>query len=113
MDQVSMRITENKHGNNITLKGGLLKTKSSSSKQMKPPNGSLCQTAKENSEVFCYHSRTLYDRQLHFEESVLDDLPQHPIFEGCDHLPTHKEIIDSTHKLKSKAPGKSGIMAKV
>ena len=62
MDQVSMRITENKHGNKITLNGGLLKTKSSSSKQMKRPDGSLCQTAKENSEVFCYHFRTLYDR---------------------------------------------------
>ena len=45
-------------------------------------------------------------RQPHFDDSVLDDLPQHPIFEGCDNLPTEKEIIDATRKL-----GESGIMA--
>ena len=45
-------------------------------------------------------------RQSHFDDSVLDDLPQHPIFEGCDNLPTEKEIIDATRKL-----GESGIMA--
>ena len=31
------------------------------------------------------------------------------MFEGCDHLPTRKEIIDATNKLKNKAPGESGI----
>ena len=50
-------------------------------------------------------------RQPHFNKSVLDDLLQHPIFEGCDHLPTDKEIIDSTHKLKKEPSNKSGIMA--
>ena len=55
---------------------------------------------------------SLFDKP-YFDETVLVDLPQHPIFEGCDHLPTDKEIIDATHKLKSKAPGKSGIMTEV
>ena len=38
-----------------TLKGGLSKTKPSSSKQMERADGSLYQTPKENSEVFCDH----------------------------------------------------------
>ena len=85
-----------------TLKRGLSKTKPCSSKQMKHPDGSLCQTPKENSEVFCDDLGTLYGRQPHFDKSALDDLPQRPIFKGCDLLPTDKEIIDATHKLKNK-----------
>ena len=54
----------------------------------------------------------LYGRQPHFDESVLDGLPQHSIFEGCEHLPTDKEFIDATHNHK-KVPGESGIMAQV
>ena len=80
---------------------------------MKRPAFLLCQTPKESSEVFFEHFRTLYGRQAHFDESVHDDLLQHPIFEGCDHLPTGKEIIDATHKLKNEAPGESGIMAQI
>ena len=73
-----------------TLKGGLSKTKPSSSNQMKRPGGSLSQTPTENSKGFCDHFRALYGRQPYFDESVLDDLPQHPIFEGCEHLLTDK-----------------------
>ena len=78
---------------------------------MKHPDGSLCQIVKVNSEVFCDHFRTLYGRQPHFDESVLDDLPQPSIFVGCDHLPT--DIIDATHKLENKVPGESGILTQV
>ena len=78
---------------------------------MKCPYGSLCQTPKENSVVFCDYFQALYGRKPHLNKSVLDDLMQQPIFEGCDHLPTDMEIIDATHKLKNKAPGESGIMA--
>ena len=35
------------------------------------------------------------------------------MLEGRDHLPTGKEIIDATHKLKNKTPGESGIMVQV
>ena len=92
MNKISLRC-------NKTLKGGLSKTKPSSSKKMKHPNGFLCQTPKEISEVFCDHFQALYGRQPHFDESVLDDLPPQPIFEGCDLLPTDKKIIDATHRL--------------
>ena len=60
-----MRITEHKHWNKSawdainTLKGGLSKTKPSSSKQMKRPDGSLCRTPKENSEDLRLLSNTL------------------------------------------------------
>ena len=55
---------------------------------------------------------SLFDKP-YFDETVLVDLPQHPIFEGCDHLPTDKEIIDATYKLKNNAPCESGIGAHV
>ena len=42
-----------------TFKGGLSKPRPSSSNQMKCPDGSLCQTPKENSEVFCDYFQTL------------------------------------------------------
>ena len=61
-------------------------------------------------KIFDYF-RTLYDRQPHFHESVLVDLSEHPIFEGCDHLLTDQKIIGATHKLKNKARGESYIMA--
>ena len=83
-----------------TLQGWLPKTRPSFSMIMKCPNGSLHQTPKENSEVFCDHFWALYGRQPHFNKSVLHDLLQHPVFEECDHLPTDKVIIDATCKLK-------------
>ena len=58
---------------------------------MKCPDGFSCQTPKGNSELFYDHFRTLYGRQPHFDESVLDHLRLHPVFEGLDHLPTDKE----------------------
>ena len=57
-------------------------------------------------------SLSLFDKP-YLDETVLVDLPQHPIFEGCDHLPTDKEIIDATYKLKNNAPCQSGIGAHV
>ena len=95
------------------LKRGLSKTKPYANKQMKRPDGSICLTPEENSEVFYEHFRTLYGRHAHYDESVLDALPQQPVYEGCDYLPTNQEIRDATHKLKNKAPGESGIMAPV
>ena len=61
--------------------------------------------------LYILYFQALSGRQPHFNKSVLDDLMQQPIFEGCDHLPTDMEIIDATHELKNKAPGESGIMA--
>ena len=118
MNQVSMRITEHKYWNKINLgcnkqlKRRIVKNQTILFQADKTPRWFfMCQTPKQNSEVFCDHFRTLYGRQPHFDESVLEELPQHPIFIRCDHLPT--EIIDATHKLKNKAPGKSGILTQL
>ena len=75
---------------------------------MKRPDGSLCRTPGEISEVSCDHFRAPYNRQPRFDKSILNDLPQHQIFEEFDHLPTDKEIISTAHKLNTKSHGKSG-----
>ena len=91
------------------LKSGLSKTKPSSSKQMKHSDGSVCVTPEENAAVFCEHFKELYGRISTYDSSVLDSLPQSPVFEGCDQVPDDAEIRLATLKLKDKAPGNSGI----
>ena len=100
MDQVSIRITEHKHWNKISLgcnkhlKRGTVKNQTILFQADETPRWFFMPNSKRK---FCDHYRTLYGRQRHFDESVLDDLPQHPVFEACDHLPADKEIIDATH----------------
>ena len=91
------------------LKTGLSKTKPSSKRKMKKPDGTLCTSAEENASVFRDHFQQLYDRSSSFDPTVLDSLPQLPVFEGYDFLPSDDEISKATTKLKNSALGESGI----
>ena len=96
-----------------TLKTGLSKTTPSSIKQMRKTDGSYCSSAEENAEVFRQHFQLLYNRPSHYDLSILDSLPQHEVFQGCDHVPTNEEIRKATLKLKNTAPGESGISPQI
>ena len=95
------------------LKSGLSKVKPTSKKQIKHPDGTTCKTSEENANVFYNHFKTLYERTATYDETVLDTLPQCPVVEGCDHVPTDEEIRLATLKLKDNAPGESGLCPQV
>ena len=77
---------------------------------MKRPDGTSCSTPEENAQVFHSHFQTLFDKEAIYDESVLEELPQHHIHQHCDYRPTDEEIKIATRKLKNNAPGDSGIM---
>ena len=82
-------------------------------KQMKHFDETICNTPKENAEVFQSHFQTLFDREAIYDESVLEELSQYHIHQHCDYRPTDEEIRAATRKLKNNAPGKSSIMPQV
>ena len=91
------------------IKKGMTKTKPCAERNMKKPDGSVASSPQENADVFRDHFKKLFSRSPSHEESVTDDLPQLPIFEGLDHTPTDEEIVSATKKLKNKALGSSGL----
>ena len=93
------------------LKKGLSKVKPITTKQMKKPDGSLCKSPEENATVFKEHFEKLYGNEANFDESVLELLPQRPVFKNCDGIPSDDEIRTAVSKLKNKAPGESGLMS--
>ena len=94
-----------------TLKNSLSKIRPYIQKQMKKPDGSMCQTPEENADVFFNHFKSLFDQEGSYDPRVLDELPQHPIHEGYDHLPTDEEIRNAILKLKNNAPGESSVIS--
>ena len=95
------------------IKKGMTKTKPCAERNMKKPDGSIASSPQENAEVFKDHFKKLFSRSPSHENSVTDDLPQLPVFEGLDHAPTDEEIVSATKKLKNKAPGSSGLCSQV
>jgi len=95
------------------IKKGMTKTKPCAERNMKKPDGSVASSPQENAEVFRDHFKKLFSREPSHEESVVDELPQLPIFDGLDHAPTDEEIMLATKKLKNKAPGSSGLCPQV
>ena len=95
------------------LKSSLTKIRPSVQKQMKKPDGSICQSPEENADVFFNHFKSLFDQEGSYDPRVLDELSQHPIYEGYDHPPTDEEIQNAILKLKNNAPGESGVMAQL
>ena len=73
----------------------------------KKTDGSVCQTPKENADIFFNHFKNLFDQERSYDPTVLDGLPQYQIQESYDHHPTEEEI----RKLKDNAPGESGVMS--
>ena len=95
------------------LKAGMSKTKPSTVKIMKKPDGSICTTPEENAEVFKNHFADLFGRPPTFDASVLDLLDQHETAEGLDHTPSDEEIEEAVTHLRNTAPGESGLPASV
>ena len=95
------------------LRNGLKKSRSSTERPMKKPDGTLCKTPEENAEVFKTHFEQLYGKQPVFDPSVLDHLDQHPTFPNCEHPPSDEEITKATRHLKDRGPGDSGICPQV
>ena len=93
------------------FKSGLSKTRPTSVKKMRKPDGSICQTPEENAEVFRTHFETLYGREPNFDRTVIDMIPQHDVVIGCDQIPSDNEIRAATQKLRDSGPGDSGICA--
>jgi hypothetical protein len=97
----------------LNLRSGLSKTTPSNVKPMKKSDGTVCTTPEENAEVFRKHFEQLYGRKPEYDPTVLDDLPQHPVANDCDHLPTDDEIRKAVMLLKNTGPGDTGICASV
>ena len=95
------------------LRTGLSKISPSNVKPMRKTDGTLCSTPEENAEVFRSHFEKLYARRPAYDPTVLDDLPQHPVVNDCDHLPTDNEIRKAVQLLKNTGPGESGINAQI
>ena len=96
-----------------TLRSSLLKTTPANVKPMKKSDGTVCTTPEENAEVFRKHFEKLYGRQPEYDPTVLDNLPQQPVANDCDHLPTDEEIHKAVLLLKNTGPGDTGICAPV
>ena len=95
------------------LRTGLSKTAPANIKPMKKSDGTVCSTPEENAEVFRQHFEKLYGRKPAYDPTVLDDLPQHPVVNECDHLPTDDEVCKAVQLLKNTGPGETGISAHV
>ena len=74
------------------LKSGLSKTKRTATRQMKKPDRTICTTSEENAAVFRDHFKLLYEKSPTLDSTVLDSLPQYPIVEGYDHIPSDEEL---------------------
>ena len=85
------------------LKAGMSKTKPSTVKIMKKPDGSICTTPEENAEVFKNHFADLFGRPPAFDASVLDLLDQYETAEGLDHTPSDEEIEEAVTNLRNTA----------
>ena len=83
------------------MKKSLSKIRPSIQKQLKQPDGSTCQTPKENADVFFNRFKSLFNQEGSYDPTVLDELPQHQIHEGYDHPPTNEEIRNAILKLKN------------
>ena len=111
--------TQNRRGTSeawkavTNLRNGLSKTSPANFKPMKKSDGTTCSTPEENAEVFRVHFEKLYGRKPQYDPTVLDDLPQHPVVDGCDHQPTDDEIHQAVKLLKNTGPGETGICASV
>ena len=95
------------------IKKGMTKTKASAERNMKKSDGSIASSPQENAEVFRDHFSKLFSRTPSHEDSVVDALPQLPVFDGIDHTPTNEEIVAAVKKLKNKAPSSSGLCSQV
>ena len=95
------------------LRNGLSKTRPSTERTMKKEDGSLCKSPQENADVFHTHFHRLYGLPPKYDATVIEAIPQRPVVQGYDTPPSDKEILSAVSKLKEKAPGESGIPAKV
>ena len=89
------------------LKAGMSKTKPSTVKSMKKPDGSTCKTPEENAEVFRSHFTDLFGRQPQYDATVLNLIDQRDTVEGLDHMPSDEEIKEVVNNLRNSAPGES------
>ena len=64
------------------IKKGMTKTKASAERNMKKSDGSIDSSPQENTEIFRYHFSKLFSRTPSHKDSVVDALPQLPVFEG-------------------------------
>ena len=95
------------------LRNGLSKTRPSTERTMKKEDGSLCKSPQENADVFHTHFHRLYGLPPKYDATVIEAIPQRPVVQGYDTPPSDKEFLSAVSKLKEKAPGESGIPAKV
>ena len=80
--------------------------------KIKKPDGSLCETPEENSEVFRTHFEVLYSSIPNTDESLLDHVKPISI-PANDALPPEDEIRKATQSLHNTAPGNSGLPAQL
>jgi len=83
-----------------TLKKGLCKQQPTPEKMMLKEDGSKCKNSEENSEVFRKHFKNLYERTPVYDQEGVKLLPNEPIVDGLDHLPTNDEILKAKYEKK-------------
>ena len=95
------------------LRSGLCPPRRPPPAKMKRPDGTIASTPEENGSVFADHFSGLYGRQPSFDESVLDLLPQEPVYTNLDLPPSDDEILKASRKLRDTSPGASGLHARL
>ena len=93
------------------LRSGLCPPRRPPPVKMKRPDGTIASTPEENISVLGASFSELYGRQPSFDESVLDDLPQEPVYTNLDLPPSDDEILKASRKLRDTSPGVSGLHA--
>ena len=76
--------------------------------KMRRDDGSITVTSIDGDEVFAKHFHQLYAHIPAFDISILDFLPQAPLFPSIDGLTTDGEIAKSVSRLHATSPGASG-----
>ena len=94
------------------LRSGLSKIKPVTKRYMTREDGTICENAKDNAEVFLNHFKKLFKRTPHYDESILDFLEESKVSEYTG-IPTDEQIKCAVKRLKNNAPGDSGIPSAV
>ena len=85
-----------------------------SSQSVKSKDGVLLTEPSKVLDRWAEHFNGVLNQDSDFDRTVLDDLPQYPVKQSLDDLPTLEEVIKAIGELSSgKAPGQDGISPEI
>ena len=96
-----------------SLKKGNSSIRKCSNTNLKKRDKTLCKSPQENAQTFKEHFENIYQKQLPYDVTVLDDIPNSPIFTNAAAIPSPNETKEAIKKLNSSAAGLSQIRSDV